>query len=173
MEEDNLREMMGFLNLALNDYRPTLDENGHSALKRFILKHGWYRTAPQINQQFSNNKRSFGWSGFEGANRAGKDWPYDLETGVYVGFTVNGIRDGYGIMLCTDTGNHLPELFECEWENGIPVGQGRYIWIDKVEKWHWYEGDINNTYILNGQGKQFHEDGHHYEGDFMMGYRHG
>ncbi|TNV80902.1 hypothetical protein FGO68_gene3508 [Halteria grandinella] len=95
---------------------------------------------------------------------------HDLKEGIYYGQLLDGKRDGYGIVYTNQFG--YPYLLECEWKQGIPVNQGRYIRISYNE-WRKYEGTIDQSYKLTGQGSRHDKDGYQYTGEWKQGNRHG
>ncbi|TNV83724.1 hypothetical protein FGO68_gene3521 [Halteria grandinella] len=106
------------------------------------------------------------WTTFEGAESG--FW-LGLEQGVYYGQVVDGKRHGYGIAYSTE--DYGPEFYECQWNNGSPI-KGRYIWIIG-NKWHKYEGSMDETYRLTGNGSYHREDGIQYKGGYEYGKKHG
>ncbi|TNV80872.1 hypothetical protein FGO68_gene7785 [Halteria grandinella] len=95
---------------------------------------------------------------------------HNLKEGLYYGQLVDGKSDGYGIVYTTKFGD--PYLLECEWKQGIPVNQGRCIWI-LANKWRKYEGTIDKSLKLTGQGSNYNEGGYQYTGQWKQGSRHG
>lgn len=106
---------------------------------------------------------------FEGADR-GRYCDGDLQRGLYFGQLLDGVRDGYGTVCCTDIfGN--PWLYECEWRQGSPV-QGRYVKI-QWHKWYQHEGTLDKHYVLTGTGSFTRDDGYSYKGQWRQGKKHG
>ncbi|TNV82722.1 hypothetical protein FGO68_gene1851 [Halteria grandinella] len=85
---------------------------------------------------------------------------------------LDGKRDGYGIVYCTSTNNDA-WLYECEWKQGSPINNGRFIWIYGVKKWNQWEGPLMSDYLLTGTGSWQDEDRYSYQGQFKQGRFHG
>ncbi|TNV80690.1 hypothetical protein FGO68_gene13408 [Halteria grandinella] len=160
-------DLISTLNSPWNDYNPVLNKRGQSQLSEYILEHGW-KWSPQV-QQIGQGNRSTQWVTFEGQER-GSGW-YPLQKGFYYGQMIDGQMDGFGILYCTDAKN-TPWLYECEWKQGIPINEGRYIFI-KDNKWTSFEGTMDESYLLTGEGRESNEDGRQYAGSFKKGRRHG
>lgn len=66
---------------------------------------------------------------------------------------LNDVRDGYGILYCIDSDNN-PSLFECEWDMGKPINEGRCVWVSKKQLQH-FKGIINESFLplKNNQSK--------------------
>ncbi|TNV81417.1 hypothetical protein FGO68_gene2008 [Halteria grandinella] len=94
-----------------------------------------------------------------------------LVDGVYYGQLLDGKRDGYGILYCTDI-NNTPWLYECHWTQGRPT-HVRYTWVQQDNKWDQYEGALDGGYLLHGEGKMVTEDKHKYSGGWRQGRKHG
>ncbi|TNV77990.1 hypothetical protein FGO68_gene11048 [Halteria grandinella] len=86
--------------------------------------------------------------------------------GIYYGQCVNGMRDGYGLLYCTDNDADLL-LYECHWKEGKPT-EGELIVIFK-NKWSKYEGKFDDRLLRAGVGSYQHEDGASYVGEFKDG----
>jgi len=132
-----LDRLLATLNKPINKYTPPLNSLGQSKLTEYILQFGWKWSLSQLNEK-ATTSRTVEWTTFEGASRGSKRTA--LKEGVYYGQTVDGKRDGLGIVYCTDTIGD-PFLFECEWKEGTPV-TGRYIWIYD-NKWRKREGTLD------------------------------
>lgn len=86
----------------------------------------------------------------------------ELGSGIYYGQLLEGKRDGYGVVYCTN-GEKFPFLFECWWIQGMP-SRGRYLKVDKTNSWFKYEGTFGENFQLSGKGTLHHEKGYYYEG---------
>ena len=105
-----LDQMIDLFNNPINKYTPILNAQGDSKLAEYIRSKGWGLTFAKLKEK-NDSQRVVDWNAFEGAKRG--DW-VDLIEGVYYGQMLNGKRDGYGILYCTNTTNY-PFLYECEW----------------------------------------------------------
>ncbi|TNV81896.1 hypothetical protein FGO68_gene15470 [Halteria grandinella] len=162
------QEMLDWListfNSPLNNYIPQLNPLGQSKLAEYILQHGWHWSLQKLNEKAHINK-AIEWNTFEGANRNGMS---KLQQGVYYGQMENGKRNGFGIVYCTDEMNRS-WLYECEWKQGSPINNGRYVWIDN-NKWKKWEGRVTE-YLVKDNGSYLDEDGVKYQGVHKQGLR--
>lgn len=85
-------------------------------MARLISEIGWKWSLDVLNTK-ADILRSVDWVKFEGTQRRGKD---NLKEGIYYGQLLNGKRDGFGIVYTTDFYDH-PWLYECEWNEGVPM----------------------------------------------------
>ncbi|TNV72787.1 hypothetical protein FGO68_gene11253 [Halteria grandinella] len=162
-----LDKLISTFNKPFDDYEPELNADGDSKLTECIKKWGWKWSLNQLNQHARPDSK-VQWTTFEGAER--KIWN-NLQQGVYYGQMQNEKRHGFGIVYTTDSGSN-PWLYECEWKEGSPINEGRYIWIVGNE-WYKFEGTIDDSYYLNGHGSQHNEDGYQYQGQWKQGDKHG
>ncbi|TNV72127.1 hypothetical protein FGO68_gene14135 [Halteria grandinella] len=93
-----------------------------------------------------------------------------LSGGMYYGESREGQRDGYGLLYCISSDGNQ-RLFECEWVDGLPI-QGGWIVVFQ-NKWEKFEGQFDHRYLRTGSGKQQHEYGDSYQGEFKDGLQHG
>ncbi|TNV80465.1 hypothetical protein FGO68_gene16597 [Halteria grandinella] len=116
-----------------------------------------------------NDSHPVAWSRFEGA-RDRHDLLDFVAGGIYYGQLVEGVREGYGVLYCTNSdGDQM--LYECEWELGLPVsGRMKELFNGK---WSKYEGRFDAHYSQTGVGTWSNEDGHKYQGQFLKGDRQG
>ncbi|TNV80594.1 hypothetical protein FGO68_gene10335 [Halteria grandinella] len=128
----------------------------------FIRQKGWKNSIEYLNTK-ADIYRVIKLTKFDGGHH--------LKEGLYYGQLLDGKRDGYGIVYCTHQCNE-PYLYECEWKQGIPINQGRYIRIFQ-DQWWKYEGTINETYTLTGYGSELVENGYQYQGEWKQGNQHG
>ncbi|TNV82328.1 hypothetical protein FGO68_gene6383 [Halteria grandinella] len=161
--QEELTNLLESFNEPINDYTPELNEQGQSKLTQYISANGWRMSLDQINEK-ADIIRTVERIKFNGAKRDG-DFN-DLIEGTYYGQILNGKRDGYGIVYCTDTYND-PWLYECEWKEDTPI-KGRCILIVQ-NKWRKLEGRIDETYLITGIGSLEDEDGTQIYGEFIQG----
>ncbi|TNV82295.1 hypothetical protein FGO68_gene17358 [Halteria grandinella] len=167
-------EMLGKLiqafNSQLNGYQPKLNDQGQSKLTQYILDKGWNWSLQQLNKIALNIPRQAEWTAFEGAKRE-NGWS-ELKAGIYYGqLNLQGKREGYGIVYCTSS-NDQPWLYECQWKQGCPINDGRYIQI-LDNKFKIFKGTLDESYGLTGKGIMIKEDGEIFEGDWQKGKQHG
>jgi len=80
----------------------------------------------------------------------------------YVGYMVNGLMDGVGIMTYSFGG-----VFDGHWKEGIRFGQGRYIWEETEDPeipWKMFEGNFHDW--ISGAGTLYFKDGTFVTGTF-------
>ncbi|TNV81420.1 hypothetical protein FGO68_gene16484 [Halteria grandinella] len=160
-QQQMLDRLIATFNKPSNNYTLILNDKGQSKMAECILKiHGWKWSLQELNQLAQTEAQ---WAIFEGT-----DW---LQQGVYYGEMLYGNRHGYGIVYTTNTETEW--LYECQWNHGIPI-EGRYIkiWIH-LNTWTKFEGTLNHTYELHGQGSYHEEGGHSYQGGWNEGSPHG
>ncbi|TNV82091.1 hypothetical protein FGO68_gene1905 [Halteria grandinella] len=167
--QSKLERLIAIFNQPINGYTPILNSQSQSKLAEFILKSGWKWSLAQLNAK-TDMSRVVEWTTFEGAKR-GNGFG-DLQQGIYYGQMLDGKRDGYGVVFCTATNNEA-WLYECEWKQGTPVNNGRFIWIYTDNNWRKYEGPLMSDYLITGTGSWQHKDGDSYQGELKQGNRHG
>ncbi|TNV81879.1 hypothetical protein FGO68_gene14321 [Halteria grandinella] len=134
-----------------------------------VLKFGWKWSLDELNSYADKNK-AIELNTFEGGKTTGNG--YVLQHGVYYGQTVDGKRHGIGMVYCTSNNGSNQWLFECQWQNGAPSNEGRYIqtWNNGWNKW---EGTMDGAYTLTGNGSYIDYSGNKYEGGWKQGNYHG
>ncbi|TNV81999.1 hypothetical protein FGO68_gene15547 [Halteria grandinella] len=169
--QEKLDDLLTTFNKPINKYTPKLNAKGQSRLTQYILQIGWKWSLSQLNE---NANSPVEWTTFEGAERIDRlsGIRTGLLQGVYYGQVVGGKRHGLGIVHTTDERGY-PWLYECQWDRGKPIHQGRYIGIGLSNKWLKYEGSMDETYRLTGNGSYQHEDGRQYQGGWKQGKYHG
>ncbi|TNV86130.1 hypothetical protein FGO68_gene5128 [Halteria grandinella] len=86
--------------------------------------------------------------------------------GTYYGECVEGLRDGWGMLYCIrKDGDQC--FFDCEWSQGVPV-QGKRMLICE-DQWQFYEGQFDARLLRTGTGRNEHEDGKTYQGEYIDG----
>ncbi|TNV80398.1 hypothetical protein FGO68_gene16937 [Halteria grandinella] len=154
-----------FEEAKLNELIQKMRQDGHGKLADIIQQD---RLLIQRLRERHNLNHTVEWKPFEGVKER-QGWA-DLLPGVYYGQCLKGIRDGYGLLLCSN-GDNTSFLFECEWVNGFP-SQGKVMLIYD-NKWNKYEGKFDEKYLRTGIGIWNNEDGDKYQGQFKLAYRHG
>ncbi|TNV82078.1 hypothetical protein FGO68_gene410 [Halteria grandinella] len=99
-----------------------------------------------------------------------KQMPFEdkwIKGGIYYGQCVDGLRNGYGLLYCTNDGD--PFLFECEWGDTV---KGRQIWIEG-DKYMKFDGQFDEGYLRTGNGSWLQEDGVTYLGEWKDDQKHG
>ncbi|TNV72731.1 hypothetical protein FGO68_gene5912 [Halteria grandinella] len=102
---------------------------------------------------------------FEGIDRGDKQ-PALLSGGIYYGQCEDGVRDGYGLLYCSDS-HGVPLLYESMWDRGVPK-RGKWIGIYK-EGWIMNEGEFDRKYSATGTGTKKWNNGSKYIGKFEDG----
>ncbi|TNV80141.1 hypothetical protein FGO68_gene4921 [Halteria grandinella] len=176
-----------FEEAKINELIQKMEQNGHQKLADLIQKD--QHLIERLREREDSNC-IIEWKPFEGvANRHG--WA-DLQSGIYYGQCVDGMRDGYGLLYSIDKDNDS-HFYECEWHKGLPK-KGRRIEILKNMR-EKYEGQFDGKYLETGfciqededgetfhgiwkrgdrrQGKQSWTDGFSYEGQYKDGSWHG
>ncbi|TNV83920.1 hypothetical protein FGO68_gene7233 [Halteria grandinella] len=165
-DQKQLDRIHAFLNDQLNDFIPDLDDDDHSPLSNFISEHGWKWSIHHLNA-FASISKVVKCTQFEGVKR---EFAPILKKGIYYGQLKDGKRHGLGIVYCTNSEN-APVLYECEWKRGVPT-RGRYTIIIE-NQWATWEGEIDQRYLLTGEGVCATEARGRYEGAFKLGRQHG
>ncbi|TNV80010.1 hypothetical protein FGO68_gene8943 [Halteria grandinella] len=161
--QEMLDRMISTFNRPFNGYTPRLNAEGHSKIAEHIINQRWNWSIEYLNATADiNNPAQQGQ--FEGAIR-GNGWT-TLKEGVYYGQMLNGYREGFGILYCTDTENN-PWLYECQWKQGRPSGKGRYTWVWQ-NQWRKCRGTLKG-YLLEGDGSRREESGYYFKGEFKGG----
>lgn len=138
-----------------------------------LVKHfGWFKSQSQLNQIASPN-RVVMLCPFEGCKRPKYEYfEGELYKGIYYGQTLNGKRDGYGVMYATDEEESRSDLFrggwlyECFWHQGAPKGEGRVFRTGSGNSFYRLEGTFDASYYLTGMGKEFKGEDLIYEGNW-------
>ncbi|TNV81384.1 hypothetical protein FGO68_gene12814 [Halteria grandinella] len=145
-----------FTQSGLDSFLQQIRDRGHSKLVDAALLHGL--TLSRLQTKVSLEVKEVP---FEG-NRIFKSG------GIYYGECVDGKRNGYGLLYCTNNYG-VPCLYECEWGATI---KGGWIAIWK-NKWDKYEGQFDQEYRRTGTGRWENEDGDTYIGEWKDGSMHG
>ncbi|TNV80054.1 hypothetical protein FGO68_gene13105 [Halteria grandinella] len=147
----------------LNKFLQIIRQEGHNKLAEAAIQHGL--SIDRLNKLIHQN-RQIKHLVFEGLIGDG----ITRNRSIYWGQCVGEVRDGWGLVYCTDSDND-PHLYECEWDKGTPV-KGREIWIVDNE-WRKYEGAFDHEYLQTGTGNVQSEDGSMFEGEWKRGMVHG
>ncbi|TNV80482.1 hypothetical protein FGO68_gene3095 [Halteria grandinella] len=161
-----LDRMISTFNQPINGFIPELNERGQSKLADCIIKHGWKWSIQEINGS-TDTLHTVDWRPFEGLELGA----WSLQQGHYYGQLSDSKRDGLGLVYCTNP-NENPWLFECVWQDGVPVSHGRFTLIAN-NKWFKFEGGIDGQHGLTGECHYEDEDGDQYRGEYREGRRHG
>ncbi|TNV84216.1 hypothetical protein FGO68_gene9538 [Halteria grandinella] len=143
---------------------------GHSKLIEVALNSGL--SIQELNNK-AKNRNLISFLRFEGVTNRyrGKDTIYrDLLPGLYFGQHLNGMRDGYGLLYCSNV-DGVQNIYEYFWERGQPK-YGKVTWIDK-NQWWVYEGPLDKEYLPYGRGSLKSEDGKDYDGEWLRWQYHG
>ncbi|TNV80218.1 hypothetical protein FGO68_gene7307 [Halteria grandinella] len=136
-------------------------------VKEIMDKFDWKLSAQKLNDYATEASHQVKFSSFEGVQLSPVR---KLSNGFYYGQMIDEMRDGHGILQCTDQSGNI-FLLECDWKQGVPTNHAKYI--QRVnERWHHYEGTIDESYSLNGQGNERDEDGNQYMGEWKQGEKH-
>ncbi|TNV73619.1 hypothetical protein FGO68_gene13932 [Halteria grandinella] len=149
-----------FTQNGLDNFLKHVKHNGCESLVEAAILHGL--SIVRLNQHLKP-ARQLSQLPFEGCS--------DLKAGgIYYGQCVDGVRDGYGLLYCTEEDDDQ-QLFECDWIKGTPI-KGR--WIKVVDNlWENYQGEFDEEYLCQGLGSWEDEDGHTYTGEWDCGFWHG
>ena len=90
----------------------------------------------------------------------------NIEDGIYIGETKNGVPDGRGKLIYS--GIYSGDTYEGDFKNGEPDGKGIYYHKDG----RIYEGDLKCD-KAEGKGIMYFKNGERYEGGFRQDLRHG
>ncbi|TNV81828.1 hypothetical protein FGO68_gene2753 [Halteria grandinella] len=163
-----LDRLLSIFNEPFKQFTPTLNVKGLSRLTAYIQQIGWKWSLEELNAK-ANINRSIEWIELEGPKQG--QYPAQDFIGLYYGQIEDGMRHGYGIFYYISNSN--PQLFECEWVQGIPK-EGKHIMISFNNQWSQWEGFMDETYVISGQGKENQQwSGCKYEGEFKKGIKHG
>jgi len=112
--------------------------------------------------------REITWGKFEGKQRVNGE--PNLFPGEYFGQVLNGKRDGYGILLCTDDKGRA-HFYAFKWKEDYPINQGTLIISGK----HFFKYKIflDKSFLQTGQGSLVVEADREYLGEWKKGKFHG
>ncbi|TNV76675.1 hypothetical protein FGO68_gene10427 [Halteria grandinella] len=153
-------QLPSFTQSGLDDFLKIIKERGHEKLVDAAILHGL--SLSSLNSHKADNKevRQLPFEGFEKLQQGG----------IYYGQCVDGMRDGYGLLYCTNRSG-IPLMYLCQWEKGKPT-KGCGLGILK-DKWNKYEGHFDERYLRTGNGSWEDEIGAWYQGEFKAGMRNG
>ncbi|TNV80834.1 hypothetical protein FGO68_gene8887 [Halteria grandinella] len=156
-----------FTQSGFDQFFSQIREKGLDKLADAALKHGI--SLDTCIQQGKPN-REVQELPFEGKERDGQRFPIIFSGGIYYGQCLDGVRDGFGLLQCTDS-NGAQYLTECIWKMGKPTN-GRVIALihNKLTQ---YEGSFNDSFLMAGTGCWSHKCGTTYIGEWKDNQRNG
>ncbi|TNV81188.1 hypothetical protein FGO68_gene5418 [Halteria grandinella] len=158
-----LEQFIDAMNAPIGNFVPALNEFRQSPLAIRLKEKAFIPSLDQLNGH-ANIERTVNTVPFEGVVRPDQR---NLLNGVYYGQLLDGKRDGYGLLYTIDR-KKLAQVYCCQWIKGIPIN-GAWLGEDKEGQWIAYEGEFNDHFQSDGQGRFSKQNGFEYTGQFKSG----
>ncbi|TNV80986.1 hypothetical protein FGO68_gene10302 [Halteria grandinella] len=159
------QETLDFIRNQLQEQLKNISEQSQKQWNDFSTTEEWKQNIQQLYEH-EDTDRELNWVEFHGVNR--EDGQPQLLPGRYFGQVLDGKKDGYGILLCTDEKGRA-HFYAYQWKEDSPVNQGTLIIFGQhLQK---YNGALDKSFLQTGHGSLHADD--EYEGEWKKGKFHG